>query len=91
MYGIPTDDETLELLHWLSVIPATTGPYTQWYPLLYALGIRCMADVLLWQNLGPQETVVLRQLLDVPPLRMKRFQANIFLRAINALPPRGDA
>ena len=49
-----------------------------------------MSNVLLWQNLGPEDTDMLRGLLDVPPLRMKRFQSNVFMRAINALPPRAD-
>ena len=93
MYGIPSEHETLEFLHWLSLMESNgvTSDYTQWYPLLYSLGIRCMSDLLLLQNLGPEDTDMLRGLLNVPPRPMRRLQGNVFMRAINALPPRRDA
>ena len=93
MFIMPTDRETEEFLYWLARIQSNghIRDYTQWYPLLYSLGIRCMSDLLELQNLHPEDDHALRGLLNVPPIRMKPLQASIFLRAINALPSRLDA
>ena len=51
------------------------------------LYVRCPSLAKSWS----EDTIFLRSLLDVPPLRMKRLQSNRFMRAINRLPPAGDA